>query len=108
MEQMITNTVIPLYLLLGISALVLVPSAFLFRSGWHAGGFRRYYTLFVALLLAVPLIWFLTESEFNIGSILNSIFTFAIYWGLVIVFATITFKFINSLIKRLSKVKVVS
>jgi len=108
MEQIVTNTVIPVFLLLGISALVFVPSAFLFRFGWQAGGFRRYYTLFVSLLLAVPLIWFLTESEFNIGSILNSIFTFAIYWGLVIVFATIIFKFINSLIKRFSKVKVAS
>ena len=106
MEQMISGTVIPLYFLLGISALVFVPSAFLFRSGWQAGGFRRYYTIFVALLLAIPLIGFLTESEFNFDSLLYSIFSFAIYWGLVIVFATIVFKFINSLIQRFSKVKV--
>lgn len=97
---MIQNTVIPLYFLLGISVLVFLPSAFLFRSGWQAGGFRRYYTLFVALLIVVPLVAILFESEFKIESVHNSIFAFSIYWVLILFVATLTFKLINILIKR--------
>lgn len=105
MEQMIPNTVFPLYFLLGISALVFVPSAFLFRSGWQAGGFRRYYTLFIALLIVVPLVAILFEAEFKIESVLNSIFAFSIYWVLVLIVATLAFKLINILIKLYFRVK---